>query len=61
MTTALFMLRCFQVGIKLSDLDFLNYGMVLDILTENSKDYAEATTQDNNSARVATQADYDKF
>lgn len=61
MTTALFMLRCFQVGIKLSDLDFLNYGMVLDILAENNKDYAETMKQDDDSARVATQADYDKF
>lgn len=61
MTTALFMLRCFQVGIKLSDLDFLNYGMVLDILAENNKDYAETMKQDDDSERVATQADYDKF
>lgn len=61
MTTALFMLRSIQVGLSLADLDILNYGMVLDILAENNKDYAETITNDNNSAREATQADYDKF
>ena len=61
MTTELFVLRCIQVGLKLPDLDFLNYGMVLDILSENNKDYAETVKQDDNSAKEATQADYDRF
>lgn len=61
MTTALFMLRCVQVGLKISDLDVLNYGMVLDILAENNKDYSESMKHDDNSAKEATQADYDRF
>lgn len=61
MTTELFMLRCIQVGLKIADLDFLNYGMVIDILAENNKDYAETMKQDDDSAKVATQADYDRF
>lgn len=54
------MLRCIQVGLTLADLDLLDYGDVLDILTENGKDYSEMDT-DNDSVRIATQADYDKF
>lgn len=62
MTTALFVLRCIQVGIKLTDLDFLDYGTALDILEENNRDYVEAEkTNGNDSVREATQADYDKF
>ncbi len=54
MTTALYMLRCIQVGIRLSDLDTLEYGMIMDILTETSNDefkYKE----------VASQEDFDRF
>lgn len=54
MTTALYMLRCIQVGIRLSDLDALEYGMIIDILTETSNDefkYKE----------VASQEDFDRF
>lgn len=62
MTTALFVLRCIQVGFKLTDLDILDYGTVLDILTENKRDYDSIEKKDgNDSVREATQADYDKF
>lgn len=54
MTTALYMLRAVQVGLHISDLDALELGDVLDIMTEASND----TTEYN---RVATQEDFDKF
>lgn len=56
MTTALFCLRCLQIGLSLSDLDLLSIGMVLDILTEHNNDYFEEETATN-----ATQIDFDKF
>ena len=38
MTTALFLLRCVEIGISISDLDLLTIGMVLDIWTEKGND-----------------------
>ena len=38
MTTALFLLRCLEIGLSLRDLDLLTIGMVLDIWTERSND-----------------------
>jgi len=37
-------LRALQVGLKLSDLDFLEYGEALDIMIEAGNDNAEYTT-----------------
>lgn len=48
------MLRCFQVGLRMSDLEQLNYGDVMDMITEQINDDAEYSP-------VATQEDYDKF
>lgn len=48
------MLRVIQVGLSLSDLDYLEYGEVQDILTENGNDSEKY-------AEVATQDDYDRF
>ena len=50
--TAVFLLRCIQVGINLSDLHLLTMGMVTDILTENANDSAEYDLQ-------PTQEDFD--
>ena len=36
MTTALFLLRCVEKGINISELDLLTIGMVLDIWTEKA-------------------------
>jgi len=47
-------LRALQVGLTLPDLDYLDYGELLDILTESSNDHE--TYQE-----IATQSDYDKF
>lgn len=54
MTIALFLLRCLEVGIAISDLDLLTIGMVMDMWTEKGND-------DVNYARVAGQEEFDKF
>ena len=54
MTTGLYMLRALQLGLTLSDLDRIEYGMVLDVITESGNDNCEYND-------IATQADFDKF
>lgn len=54
MTTALYLLRCVQVGLSVSDLDLLEIGMVFDIMTESANDDVEWPYK-------ATQADFDRF
>ena len=54
MTTPLFLLRCIEIGISVSDLDLLTVGLVLDIWTEKTNDGVKY-------ARVASQEDFDKF
>ena len=38
MTTALFMLRCVQIGLSIRDLDLLTIGMVNEMFIENQND-----------------------
>ena len=57
-TTGLFLLRCTQMGLSMSDLNDLDVGMVYDMMIELANDSAE-DTQD--TVREATQADFDKF
>lgn len=50
MTTALFLLRCLQVGISLRDLDLITIGTVNDMYIESgndSYDYSVLATQEN--------------
>lgn len=54
MTTALFLLRCIEVGISISDLDLLSIGLVLDIWTEKANDSVKYN-------KMATQDDFDRF
>ena len=54
MTTPLFLLRCVQLGISIRDLDLLSIGMVNDMYVESSND-------EYKYARVAGQAEFDKF
>lgn len=54
MTTALFVLRAYQIGLSMSDLDSLEYGFVVDMLTEAANDDCEYSI-------VATQEDFDRF
>ena len=41
MTTALFLLRCTELGLSMADLDELDLGMVFDMFTEKSNDAVE--------------------
>ncbi len=54
MTTALFMLRCVELGLNIADLDLLTIGSVNDMFTEKSRDSIEWHEH-------ATQADMDKI
>ena len=40
MTTALFLLRCTEIGISIADLDLLTIGLVMDMWTEKGNDGA---------------------
>ena len=52
--TALFMLRCTQCGIAISDLDLLSIGMVNDMFTEMKNDEYDYPV-------MATQEDIDRL
>ena len=53
-TTALFLLRCVEIGRSISELDLLTIGMVLDIWTEKSNDGIKYS-------KVSGQIEFDKF
>ena len=55
MTTPLFLLRCVQIGLSLSELDLLTIGVVNDMFTEKENDEYEGMSE------VAGQADFDAF
>lgn len=63
MTTALFHLRCLEIGLPIRDLDLLTIGMVIDIWTESLNDRADGTENSGSGDKVreATQADFDRF
>ena len=54
MTTPLFLLRCIQLGISLSELDMLTIGIVNDMFSERERD--EYEWKEN-----AVQNDFDVF
>lgn len=54
MTTALFLLRCVQVGISIRDLDLITIGTVNDMYVESSNDSCDYDV-------LATQDDFDSF
>lgn len=54
MTTALFLLRCTELGLSMSDLEDLSVGMVNDMFVEKSND-------DYDWKQIANQDDFDKF
>ena len=57
MTTALFLLRCVELGISVVDLDYLTIGLVLDIWTEKGNDVVAS----ENPVYLAQQEDFDRF
>ena len=54
MTTALFMLRCVQLGLSIQDLDLLTIGMVEEMMIESQ-------TDNYPYKQLASQSDMDKF
>ena len=54
MTTPLFLLRCVEIGIAITELDLLTVGLVIDMWTEKDNDDVPYRT-------LATQADFDRF
>ena len=55
MTTPLFLLRCVQLGLSISELDLLTIGMVNDMFAESRKDEYKGYQE------LATQKDFDVF
>ena len=55
MNTALYLLRCVQLGLSVADLELLDVGMIFDMFTESSNDSWKGWCQ------KATQADFDRF
>lgn len=54
MTVGLFLLRAVQMGLSMDDLDGLEYGIVVDMMTENQNDDCKYT-------QLADQSDFDRF
>lgn len=54
MTVALFLLRAVQMGLSIADLDNLEYGAVIDMMTESLND-------DVKYQYKATQEDFDRW
>ena len=54
MTTPLFLMRCVELGISITDLDLLSIGLVLDMWTEKANDGVKYQ-------QVASQEDFDRF
>ena len=58
MTTALFLLRCVEIGISIRDLDLLTIGLVLDMWTEKGND---ANSNQYEVMEIAGQSQFDAF
>lgn len=54
MNVALYMLRCFQMGLRLTELEELNQGLVMDMITEASNDDYEYPS-------IANKEDFKRF
>lgn len=54
MNTAIFMLRAYQMGLSIADIDELEEGFITDMIIENGNDSYEYKEK-------ATQEDFDKF
>ena len=57
MTTALFMLRCTQIGLSIRDLDLLTIGIVNEMFIESIND----EVADKAYHRIAGQVEFDNF
>ena len=54
MTLGLFLLRAFQMHLTMDDLDCLEYGTIVDMMTESANDELKY-------AEMASQEDFDRF
>lgn len=54
MTVAVFVLRAVQMGLRLDDLDSIEYGTAVDMMTESGNDNYKYMP-------LASQEDFDKF
>ena len=57
LTTALFHLRCLEIGLPIRDLELLTIGMVIDLWTESLNDKEKG----EEPVREASQEDFDRF
>ena len=55
MNTAIYLLRCAEIGLSMSDLEQLDMGMIFDMMTERANDNWDGW------AELATQEDIDRF
>lgn len=55
MNTALYLLRCIQLGLSITDIELLDIGVIFDMFTEAAND------EWNGWCQKATQADFDRF
>jgi hypothetical protein len=55
MTTPLFLLRCKQLGLSMTELDLLTIGLINDMFCERERDDFDGWTQQ------ATQEDFDRW
>ena len=58
MTTPLFLLRCVELGLSVSELDLLTIGLILDMWTEKANDGYSGR---KNNTITAGQAEFDRF
>jgi len=56
MTTPLFLLRCVQLGVHISELEYLTIGMIMDMFTEMHRDDTP-----EEFPYIGTQSDMDAF
>lgn len=55
---ALVLLRCKELGLSIADMQEISYGMMIDMISERGND---AFYQEHPPAKLATQADMDRF
>lgn len=55
MTTPLFLLRCKQLGLSMTELDLLTIGLINDMFSERERDDYNGWTE------IACQDDFDQF
>ena len=55
------MLRAIERGLTLADFENLTFGMIVGFITQYNNDHLSEDEEEEDSVRMATQADYDNF